>query len=47
MDVAADGEVADDFDFPWVEEVDHVLDDDVGDVFVEDLFVAEAVDVEL
>lgn len=47
VNVAADGEVAGDRDFVWIQKVDQVLNDDVGDVFVKDLLIAEAIDVKL
>src|SRR5947209_16792545 len=47
LDVAADVEVAFDVDFYGVARRDEVFEDDVDDVLVENLHVAERVDVEL
>lgn len=46
LDVSAHVEVTDNGDFPRIQEIDQVLQDDVRYVLVKDVFVAEAVDVE-
>ena len=47
LDVAADVEIPDHLDLPGVQELDEVVQYPVGDVLVEDMLVAKAVDVEL